>query len=72
MKRSRKSNRVSWAPGFNLCQCYMMVHVGGKRTHGRYLLLGRELRNILGFTCKQLCFYYIFKSSLFYHIQNHV
>lgn len=22
MKRARKSNRVSWAPGFNLCQVY--------------------------------------------------
>ncbi|GKV41495.1 hypothetical protein SLEP1_g49018 [Rubroshorea leprosula] len=23
MKRSRRSNRVSWAPGVNLCQVYI-------------------------------------------------
>jgi hypothetical protein len=46
--------------GSSLClQCDMIVHVGGKRTHGRYLLLRQRVEvcvSVQASTGSGLCF----------------
>jgi hypothetical protein len=49
--------------GSNLClQCDMIVHVGGKRTHGRYLLLRQRVEVCNCYTEileSQSCYFYV-------------
>jgi len=47
--------------GSSLClQCDMIVHVGGKRTHGRYLLLRQRVEVCLsGLKCFEFCIKYV-------------
>ncbi|KAJ6353274.1 hypothetical protein OIU76_002316 [Salix suchowensis] len=41
--------------GISLClQCDMTVHVGGKRTHGRYLLLRQKNLRFIIVSCREL------------------
>lgn len=61
--------------GSSLClQCDMIVHVGGKRTHGRYLLFRQRVEVCLSFIQMLLCYsliyiLFIIKNLLFKYIE---
>lgn len=57
--------------GSSLClQCDMIVHVGGKRTHGRYLLFRQRVEVCISFIHNELVLECVRQSQQFLNVSK--